>query len=311
MKQMVPFKPGQLAEIFSGYVSPLAKAGLANLPSGGFAVVGYKGRAWSVRFRGKTELIEVSGTPVPYMEAVIVGVSSNISKRWYARRYEEGSSGAPDCWSADGSVPDPTSAQKQSANCVTCVRNQWGARVTESGKRAKECQDNRRIAIVPFRDLDNEVFGGPMLLSLPPMTINTFGAYCAQMEKLGMPLEAVVTRIGFDKAVSFPRITFEAVGVLDAEDSTKVVNEVMHSEQIARMFQEGTGGTEEDAAPAPAAEPEAKAEPVVVDMPKRKTASAFAAPAAKKAAAPAPLEETPADVAAVIDGLLADEDMAS
>ena len=59
-----------------------AKAGLA--PS--FAVVGYKGRNWRLKHRGEeTILRDDRNQPQQSLEVVIVGISTAISKQYFAK----------------------------------------------------------------------------------------------------------------------------------------------------------------------------------------------------------------------------------
>jgi hypothetical protein len=199
-----------------------AKQGLQ--PS--FAVIGYKGRNWRLKFRSEETLLrDDRGQPLGSIEVVIVGVSPNISRQYFAKSYTEGDDEGPDCFSTNGEKPDAAAPRKQHEVCATCKWSAWGSRITDAGKRSKMCQDTRRLAVVPLIDIENETFGGPMLLRLPPMSLNNLGNYSDFLARKGASFEYVGTRIGFDYDVAYPRLTFEAIGFLSEEDQKLVIGE--------------------------------------------------------------------------------------
>ena len=111
-----------------------------------------------------------SSDPAASLEVVIVRSSPIITKTWYEKGWEDGSNNPPDCFSSNGITPDANVPKKQNAICKTCKWDAFGSRAQE-GFRGKACQDNRRIAIVPSKDIDNEAFDGPMLLRVPPASL--------------------------------------------------------------------------------------------------------------------------------------------
>ena len=137
-----------------------AREGLA--PS--FAVVTYKGRNFRIKYRSEEHIIrDDRGRAATYIDTVIVGVSPNISRQYFPDAYTEGDSEGPDCYATDGKVPDANVPNRQNPVCATCKWSQWGSRVTDGGKRAKACQETRRLAVVPLANIENELMGGPML----------------------------------------------------------------------------------------------------------------------------------------------------
>jgi hypothetical protein len=189
-----------------------------------FAVLGYKGKNWRLKYRQEeTVLRDERKQPLSSVEVVVVGISPAISRQYFMNSYSEGASEGPDCFSSDGIKPDAGVPKRQSPTCGTCPRGQWGSRITDNGKRAKECQDTRRIAVVPLTDIKNEIFGGPMLLRVPPMSINNLSQYTQYLDRKGIGVETVATRIGFDVEMAYPRLTFEAIGYLDDEQQELVI----------------------------------------------------------------------------------------
>lgn len=273
-----------------------------------FAVVGYKGRAWSLKHRGENTLVrDAKGAPVPTLEIVIVGVAPAVSKIYYQKAYVEGDDNAPDCFSIDGVAPDNASPKKQNDICATCRHNQWGSRVTDAGKRAKSCQDSRRIAIVPLGDILNKTLGGPMLLRVPPTSLPNLASYSDLLERKGADFPYVATVLGFDYAVAYPKLTFEAAGFLNDEQARQVL-EVIDDPLIGRMLFEAAP-TESAAAPAAGGEAEEEEHPLegklaaafqqprpetVVNLPTRQqaqTTNPFFGGLGNGSAAPAPAPE--------------------
>lgn len=239
MNNIVPLRAGQMPSVFASRanlpsMNAAAQAGL--LPS--FGSIGIKGKVWSAKYRGETEaMLDARGIPIPTLEVVIVGVSQAISKRYYATGFNENDEGkAPDCWSSNGTTPDPTSAALQSPTCALCPHNQWGSKITDAGKKAKSCGDARRVAVVPLMDIENSGYGGPMLLSIPPMSLPSLAKYCNDLEKFGAEPFMVGTSLRFDYKMAYPQIEFEALGWLD-EAQALAVDALLDDQQIKRMLE--------------------------------------------------------------------------
>jgi hypothetical protein len=232
-----------------------------------FAVVGYKGRSWRLKHRGEETLLrDAQNRPMPELDVVIVGVAPSISKIYYARAYVEGDDSAPDCFSLDGVTPDAGAPKKQNPTCGNCAHNQWGSRITDAGKRAKSCQDSRRIAIVPLGDILNESLGGPMLLRIPPTSLPNLANYADFLSRKGADVPWVGTRLTFDPEVAYPKIDFTALGYLDEAQAADVLA-AMESPLIDRLLNDA-GPTA--SAAAPAADADIPGKPAtVLRMPRR------------------------------------------
>jgi hypothetical protein len=104
------------------------------------------------------------------------------------------------------------------------------------------------------------------MLRVPPASIRAIGEYGTELNKRRVPVEAAVTRIGFDMESPTPLLTFRAVGFLDA-DSYKAAVEAAKSDIVQNILG-GVAHTEtadNEAVEKPAAEAiaKAKAEPEV------------------------------------------------
>lgn len=225
MNALVPFAGGSMPAVlqqFAGMPDMNAAAQAGLLPS--FSVVGFKGRNWRLKHRGEEILIKDDrGVPAATLDVVIVGIAPQISKQFYDKKYTEGDDSAPDCFSMDGVAPDVASPKKQCATCAVCPQNVWGSKITEAGKKAKACQDSRRLAVVPLGDILNANFGGPMLLRLPPTSLNNLASFSRELMRFGAQPFMVATSLGFDYDVAYPLITFKPTGwIADAEQADQI-----------------------------------------------------------------------------------------
>jgi hypothetical protein len=226
--------------------------------SSGFAVLSYKGKTWSIRYRGDTEILQGSpgvghdGRPLPVMplatlDVVIVGISAAISKSFYNKRYAEGDADAPDCFSVNGVVPDPASPHKQNTTCAVCPQNRFGSRISDNGKKAKACADYRRLAVVPAGDEANEGYGGPMMLRIPAMSLNNLDYYCSELQrKAQVDASEVETRIGFNANVAYPEITFSAIKCITEPAAYDAVLQHLDSDLVHRMLNTEVFETQHD-----------------------------------------------------------------
>lgn len=320
MNQLVPLGAGAVPAAFQSYAGPDMAAAAQSGLQASFAVIGFKGRNWRLKYRGEEILIKDSttGVPVPTLDVVIVGVSPNISKQWYDKKFTEGDDNAPDCFSINGMHPDPASPKKQCESCAVCPQNIWGSRVTDAGKKAKNCQDSRRVAVVPLQDIQNTDFGGPMMLRLPPTSLAGFASFAKELARFGAQPFMVHTQLGFDYDVAYPLITFKAAAWLNDEQAVDVKDAILDP-QIERMLQEevveakhdpaepeassalAAGGPPAAFAGQPVAQPGAQAAPAAgpvatapVAQPAPPPVTPPAAPVATPAAPAAPVQAAPA-----------------
>jgi hypothetical protein len=205
--------------------------------TGGFGIVTYKGKVWRTKYRGEeTILMDNTGrNPRHELEVIIVKAAQAISKVFYKSGYVEGSNSPPDCWSVNGLTPDPAAPDKQNPLCASCKQNAWGSRVSEAGKAGKACSDNKRLVIVPADDILNESLGGPMMLRVPPASLQDMATFGKMMESKGFPYFALVTRLRFDANEAYPRFIFEPVRPL-TNDEAKLVIELRSNPITQRIL---------------------------------------------------------------------------
>jgi hypothetical protein len=175
--------------------------------------ISIRGGVWRMLVNGK----EVAKNEERSMNVVIVAAAPKVSRSFYSKQYQEGGETiSPDCWSANGDVPDAKAANPQASRCVDCPMNMQGS--GQNGTRA--CRFSQRLAVVLANDLEGDV----MQLTLPATSIFGEGkvgkwplqAYAKILGAKGVPVTAVVTEMRFDTESATPRIMFKAVGFLNS-----------------------------------------------------------------------------------------------
>lgn len=274
----------------------------------GFSVVSIKGSRWRLKMGGESQVImnPETGEVVPSIEVVLLKANPHYSKIWYAKNYTEGDDVAPDCMSTNGETPDAGCAAPQSETCVSCPHDVWGSKMNEeTGAKGKECQDHRRVAVLFTSELNrNEDANviGPALLRIPAASLKDLKLYGKGLSsQYGLPYMAVVTRLGFDPEVSFPKLTFKAARALTEEEAEIVVEQM--SGEVTEGILTGSDiiGTSEPAPKPPAKEKPKPKEPagtVDVTFDEVPSEPAVAPVTQKKEAAPEKAVETPAPVEA-------------
>lgn len=294
---------GAPSKVFAGHAATNDELGHGVAPS--YGVIGYRGKVWSTKYSGtETPLMREDGDgPRGSIEVVLIKASPAISKIFYKNGYQDGSNQAPDCWSADGVLPNAGVQAKQSTTCANCPMNAWGSRVTDAGKPGKACSDSRRLAVVPLNDMDNEAFGGPMLLRVPAASLKDLKAYGELLNGYGYPYYAVATRIAFDPAEAFPKFVFTAIRPLSDPEAMKIMElrndkrvGTVLSETVTDLKPEGEASEpevpkspfEQDTGSAPAKAAEAKSAPKTTAPAPKAAAKAPAKAPAKKPLDPEP-----------------------
>jgi hypothetical protein len=219
---------------------------------GGFSLIGYRGKVWSIKHQGtETALMRPDGDgPRGSIEIVVLKAALPISKIWYEKGWEDGNTAPPDCWSSNGIVPDPSSLKKQAPACATCPMNVWGSRITPQGKQGKACQDSKRLAVAPLNDIANELLGGPMLLRTPAASLQDLKKYGDAMGKMGYPYYGIGTRVSFDPAESYPKFVFNPIRVL-SDVEARLVKDWRVSPEVTRILAEDVPVAGAGALPAP------------------------------------------------------------
>ena len=297
--------PLALPAIFKSQMHGLKEA-LSEFSGGvtsGFPILSYRGKVWRVRKGGEEiNYVNADGDAVPSVELVLVKSNPLPSKIFYTSKYEEGSNEAPACWSGNGISPDAGVTNPVAKTCAACPKNAWGSRITDQGKKARACSDNRRVAVAFAHELEEKGKEASLyLLRIPPASLNPLKDYAEKvLAPKGVPPFAVVTRVGFDAAASHPQLTFRAAKVVTDEQAEAIL-ELRDSDAVRRILAEAaelapaepTADLFDEPAPVAAKPtPPPVRKPVVVEevLEEDEEEEAPPPPKAKKKAAPRPAE---------------------
>ena len=197
-----------------GELSTLAKSLTGGTGGGGGKRISIKGGVFRLMADGK----EITSIDDRHLDVVIVNAAPKISRTYYAGTYEEGNTSAPNCWSADGEVPDASIEEPQASNCASCPMNVKGSGQGES----KACRFSQRLAVV----LANDIQGDVMQLTLAATSI--FGkeegekrplqAYARYLAAQSINPETLVTRLRFDTKAAVPKLFFQPVRWLEDDE---------------------------------------------------------------------------------------------
>lgn len=196
-----------------------------------YGVIGYKGKVWSLRYRGERHnfVRPDDGTPSSYIDVVILGQAKQKSKSLYKAYDKDTSEGdRPLCSSIDGTVPDagvlmPNGDATPHAPlaCAVCPKNVWKTD-PQTGRKGRDCTDYKRLAVLVLPTQTKAILGAPLMepvfLRVPPASLNSLAIMGETMANQGFHFSSYVTRIGFDPNESHPKMDFRPLqGLTDGE----------------------------------------------------------------------------------------------
>lgn len=172
------------------------------------------------------------GTLLPELNAVIVDFV--YRNEYYLGAFNRKAIQPPACFAisdaAASLTPSPNSPMQQCAtSCATCQQNQFGSSPTGDGKA---CKNTVYLALVqPDAGPDAPI----LLLKTSPTAVKPFNGFVSKVARVaGLPINAIVTKLGFDPASKYASIRCEVVGA--NEDYTQTVTRV--EEARKRLLQE-------------------------------------------------------------------------
>lgn len=222
--------PGQRAAAFAS-LNPQEES-LADGIGSSYGVVGYKGKNWSLRYKGETYYFvrPDDGSPIAYLDVVLLRQARNKSKSFYPGGYVEGQSEGkrPICHSLDGIRPDADVQAKQCDACAICPKNVW--RTDATGRKSKECTDYKRLAVLVLPSQTARFFGGvgpvePMFLRIPPASLNPLSTYGEALQAQGLHYAEVITRVSFNPLKATPEFQFRAMARIGAAEAPVVLEQ--------------------------------------------------------------------------------------
>ncbi len=206
-----------------------ADENLADGIGSSYGIVGYRGKVWSLRYRGehKTFVRADDGSPAAFLDVIILRSASYKSKSYYpAGSFDTDSAGArPVCAALDGVTPDADVQEKQAASCAICPRNEWKQ---EANRKGKECSDYKRLAVLILPSQSKLVMDGaplmePVFLRVPAASLNDLALLGEAMAKKGFHYSSYITRIGFQADKAHPQMTFRALQKLTSAEAPIVL----------------------------------------------------------------------------------------
>lgn len=138
---------------------------------------------------------------VKELEGIIVTWQSPRSY-WRESLDDTGGGQPPDCASTQGVFGDgeygPGSDENPSGRCDQCPMNEWGS--ADDG-RGKACKEQRLLYLLR----ENSIL--PVLVALPPTSIQPLRKFMLRLASEGIPYYAVTTKLGLNR-VSGEKFTY-------------------------------------------------------------------------------------------------------
>lgn len=270
-----------------------------------YGVIHYRGKTWSLSYRGSTKpfVRPDDGTPVSYIDVIILRQAHSKSKSYYGKWSPDSPGGErPICASLDSILPDDDVQEKQAESCAICPRNVW--KTDANGKKGRECADFKRLAVLLMPAQTKAMLGTPLMepvfLRIPPASLNELSTFGDRMNSMGWHYSSFITRVSFDPNQSYPRFVFEALkGLTDAE--APVVLPLRDDPQSLRIVGEDKTAAIPGAARIAASVQQAPLQAPVGPPPPAQVETGLLDAASPPPVAPAPLTASPADVGEVLE----------
>lgn len=315
MNALVQYDPSVPAFLRNENLLALAQKATAGLSMGAPPRLSFRGS----RFRW----VAADGTETPLpadgqpgnnsisVDVIVLDASEHVSKFYYDKQYDPNADDAsPACFSDNGVGPSVRTQKPQALLCQSCPMNAWGSKITSQGTQIKACSDVKKLAVIPVSNVNGPAF----MLSIPAASLKMWSAAVNAVSQRGIPIPALVFRLGFDPDPAFPKLTFSPVRYVTQEEYG-AVQELFGSAEMAQLvgrddkaitaLPAATGGAGSGTAPqpihVPAAAQQAPFPTAAQQAPFPGPQAAQAAPAPVQAPFPgqaAPVAATPAQAAA-------------
>lgn len=247
-------------------------------------MIGSSGGNKRISIRGNVFRMIVDGQEVAKsddrsMDIVIVNASEKVSRTYYGGVYKEGEVTQPDCFSNDGTTPDPRAKSPQANACANCPMNAKG-----SGQGVtRACRFSQRLAVVLANNsqdpealtanLENSdvyqlvlpsqsIFGEPVNGMMP------FRSYLKFLYGHGAGIRNVITELRFDTNSATPKLFFRPVDYLTDEQYALALEKGNSEDAITAIsYNPSALDTKKttDALPAPKPKPAPAPKPVAVE----------------------------------------------
>lgn len=278
MSSIIPFAAGAVLPAYLQNRKALAEIN-RDITSGiGFPVLSIKGKVFTLVKGNEKKILTRPDDPDEVLQNITLAVvrANKNSRVFYAKAYVEGDSdGAkPTCYSGDSQTPAADAAEPQAKKCQICPHAVWGTGPNGVGTA---CSVNTRLAVV-----DPENVGEPWLLRVPAGSRANFADACKIADSRGLPYNAVVLKVGFDKEAPSPKLTFKPIG-LAGDDAYAKITELYDSDNVKDIV----GLAVRPALEAPVDAPEVDASELDAAIATKAAVTKAAAPAPKATPKPA------------------------
>lgn len=312
MTAIIPLTGGANLPAYLAKRNELAAAINADVVSDGlgYGVLSIKGKVFALVKGSERKVLTRPDDPDEVLQNINLTVlrANTKSRVFYAKAYVEGEQGdnaKPDCYSRDGVAPAEDARNPQAKKCQVCPHAVWGSKVSTDGQASKgtACTVNTRLAVVDPDQLTQENTE-PYLLRVPAGSRSNFADVVRAADQRGLPYNALVLKVGFDKDAPSPKLTFKLTGLVSDAAYDKVQS--LHDDQLVKAIVGLTAHREpEDHVPSVS---EAEVDAALAGTAAIQKAKATAEPKArapKAAPKPAPAPAPEEDAAADLDNLLA------
>lgn len=249
-----------------------------------YGVIRYRGKQWSLRYRGQEypfmmALGDGTQTYASYLDVIILSQPGVKSKSYYLKYLPGQSDGeAPLCSSINGVTPDAGVRQMQAQACGICPRNVWKTD-PQTGRKGRECQDYKRLAVLLMPAATQKMLGEallePVFLRVPPASLNSLAIMGETMAAQGYHYSAYITRITFDPQAPHPQMQFRPLQGVTDEEAPAVMK--IRNDPLVQRITVGDGG-QTAALPGPQNGPTLQTAPAPIQAPQSPAALPPSAP---------------------------------
>ena len=180
------------------------------------------------RFRFIINGVDVGAHKESYLDVAIIAANPHVSRIFYAKQYDMAAKPeAPDCYSIDGKMADPSAPNRQNAaggyKCMTCPQNVKGSSL-KGDTKAKACAYKKRIIVTSPDAIDGDLFAldvnAMSLFGDDQLAQNLFNlkSYIETLTAHQMLAVKLVTRLTFDERSSVPKLYFSPIRMLTPEE---------------------------------------------------------------------------------------------
>lgn len=281
----------------------------------GYGVLSIKGKVFTLVKGNERKVLTKPEDPDEVLQFVNLTVlrANTKSRVFYAKAYVEGEDNGemkrPDCYSRDGIAPAEDARTPQAKKCQVCPHAVWGSKVSTDGQgsgKGTACTVNTRLAVVDPDTLVAEQTE-PYLLRVPAGSRANFADVVRAADSRGLPYNALVLKVGFDKEAPAPKLTFKLTGLVSDAAYEKV--QALHDDTLTKAIVGLVAHKEPEDTASSVSQAEVDAALAGQTAVENAKASAKADPkpratakAKPPAPAPAPVDDPAADLDALLNG---------